>query len=45
MKKGHTRKPVYVNVYMAVFVCFVTKAVHLEVVSDATTKAFLACLK
>lgn len=31
--------------YVAVFVCFSVKAVHLELVSDLTTDAFLACLK
>lgn len=31
--------------YVAVFVCFGIKAVHLEVVSDLTTDAFLGCLK
>ncbi|XP_043480294.1 uncharacterized protein LOC122509993 [Leptopilina heterotoma] len=30
---------------LAVFVCFATKAVHLELASDLTTEAFLACLK
>ena len=45
MKKGHTRKPVIVKCYLAVFVCFATKAVHLEVVSDASTETFLGCLK
>lgn len=31
--------------YLAVFVCFSSKAVHLELVEDLTSKAFLDCLQ
>ena len=31
--------------YIAIFVCYVTKAVHIEVVKSLTTKAFLAALQ
>ncbi|XP_033218277.1 uncharacterized protein LOC117173746 [Belonocnema kinseyi] len=34
-----------IKIYAAIFVCFATKAVHIEIVSDLTTEAFLACLK
>lgn len=31
--------------YVCVFVCFCTKAVHFELVSNLTTECFLSCLK
>ncbi|XP_076176659.1 uncharacterized protein LOC143151443 [Ptiloglossa arizonensis] len=34
-----------VKVYVAIFVCFATKATHIEIVSDLTTQAFLAALR
>ncbi len=45
IKKGHTRRPVYLKAYACLFVCFSTKAVHIELVSDLTGEAFLAALK
>ncbi|GBM82336.1 hypothetical protein AVEN_54770-1 [Araneus ventricosus] len=33
------------KMYAAIFVCFVTKAVHFELVTDLTSEAFIACLK
>ena len=44
LKEGYVRRPVKIKAYMAVFVCFYTKAVHLEVVKDATTESLVACL-
>ena len=34
-----------VKIDAAIFVCFATKAVHIEIVSDLITEALLACLK
>ena len=45
VKSGPVRKPVYRKAYVAVFVCFVTKAVHLEAVSDLTTASFIGTLR
>ena len=44
IKRGHTRRPVKIDAHLAVFICFATRAVHLELVTDQTTQAFLAAL-
>ena len=41
-KRHRNRKKV--KIFVAIFVCFATKAVHIEPVSDLTTEAFLATL-
>ena len=45
VKYGHVRKPVIVKAYVCVFVSLSVKAVHLELVSDLTSDAFIACLR
>ena len=45
IKYGHVRKPTVVKTYVCVFVCLSVKAVHLELVSDLTTRAFIAALR
>ena len=45
LKLGRVRKPMMVKSYLAIFVCFSTKAVHIELVSDLSTEAFLSTLR
>jgi hypothetical protein len=45
IKRGHTRKPTIVKAYVCLFVSLTVKAVHLELVSDLTTEAFIATLR
>ena len=44
IKCGHTRKPTIIKAYLCILVSLTVKAVHLELVSDLTTSAFIACL-
>ena len=43
-KTGSIRKPIIMKGYMAVFVSFSVKAVHLEPITELTTSAFIATL-
>ena len=45
IKYGFVRKPTIVKAYICVFVSLSVKAVHLELVSDLTTGAFIASLR
>ena len=45
VKHGHVRKPTLVKAYICVFVSLSVKAVHIELVSDLTTEAFIATLR
>lgn len=45
IKLGAVRRPTVVKAYIAVFVSLSVKAVHLELVSNLSTEAFLACLR
>ena len=45
IKYGHIRKPTIVKSYVCVFVSLTVKAVHLKLVSDLTTDAFIASLR
>lgn len=45
MKDGKVRNRVIVKGYLCLFICFCTKATHLELVGDLSAKSFLNCLK
>ncbi|KAL0858623.1 hypothetical protein ABMA27_012456 [Loxostege sticticalis] len=45
VKNSRVRKAIITKGYVCVYVCFVTKAIHLELTSDISTEAFLASFK
>ena len=45
IKHGYVRKPIAIKAYICVFVSLSVKAVHIELVSDMTTEAFIASLR
>ena len=44
VKYGSVKKPIVVKAYLGIFVSLTVKAVHLELVSDLTSEAFIAAL-
>ncbi|XP_018399979.1 PREDICTED: uncharacterized protein LOC108777551, partial [Cyphomyrmex costatus] len=45
IKEGKRRNARNSKAYISIFVCFATKAVHIELVSDLTSDAFLGALR
>lgn len=45
IKDGKLRNKRLVKAYMCIFVCFATKAIHIELASDLTSECFLDALK
>ena len=45
VRRGHTCEPIFDKAYIGVFVCLTTKAVHLELISDLSTAAFLVAFR
>ncbi|GBN32404.1 hypothetical protein AVEN_142786-1, partial [Araneus ventricosus] len=45
IKNKFQRKGPLQKIYVSIFICFVTRAVHFEIVSDLTSDSFIAALK
>jgi hypothetical protein len=45
LKLGTPRSKIITKGYIAIYVCFATRAIHIEVVTSLTTEAFLAAMR
>ncbi|GFT54111.1 integrase catalytic domain-containing protein [Trichonephila clavipes] len=45
IKNKYQRKGPEIKIYVCIFICLVTKAIHLEIISDLTSQALIAALK
>ena len=45
VKQGGKRSKTFVKCYVALFICLSTKAIHLELVSELSTEAYIASLR
>lgn len=45
VREGTLRRSKTIKTYICIFVCFATRAAHIELAKDLTTQSFLNCLK